>query len=81
MQLTVTYFAKILHLMPVCLTPSTQRNCVMAHCSRMLQFDSRVSMFTVTASAIKTMECCAIHVQTCQGPVTIGWLLSLLVVP
>jgi hypothetical protein len=30
-------------------------------------------MFTVTASAIKTMKCCAIHVQTCQGPVTVGY--------
>ena len=30
-------------------------------------------MFTVTASAIKTMECCAIHVQTCQGTVTLGY--------
>lgn len=29
-------------------------------------------MFTVTASAIKTMEYCVIHVQACQGPVTIG---------
>jgi hypothetical protein len=30
-------------------------------------------MFTLTASAIKTMECSAIHVQTCEGPVTIGY--------
>lgn len=39
----------------------------------MVQFASRVSLFTVTASAIKTMECCTIHVQTCQGSVTIGY--------
>jgi len=30
-------------------------------------------MFTVTASAIKTMKCCAIHVQTRQGSVTVGY--------
>lgn len=59
--------------MSVGLTPSTRRNCITARCLRMVQFDSRVSMFTVTASAIQTMECCAILVQTCQGPVTVGY--------
>jgi hypothetical protein len=39
----------------------------------MVQLDSRVYMFTVTASAVKTMKCCVIHVQNCQGPVTVGY--------
>jgi len=47
--ITLPYCADILQFISPGLTPSAQRNLIRAHCSRMVQWKSGVSVFTQSA--------------------------------